>query len=480
MPSVKIKTTLFAMLLLCIYPMQSIARESSTDVNEQKIDEQKDKNTVVHDPNDKNESPETTNADIEPSPNSEDKNNVSPGNNDKKEDTSSSSSQKTSVEETSLSDQELAELNAALAEDNKTRNEDKKESSLSNYKSPVASAIQSMNPDMAVILDVAGAYFTNDNNLQTGGHDPTKSGFNLQQLEMSLAASVDPFFRFDANLVFSLFGVEVEEAYATTLALPWGLQARAGQFLTRFGRINNTHPHTWDFVDQPFAIGKFFGSEGNRNLGAEISMLMPLPWYVEIVTSAMGPYGSATNRSYFGSSDRDLSSPADLVYTIAIKQFFTPLDRFSIFFGLSAQLGPLPTGYDNRADIYGTDLTMKYKFDADTSLAFQAEALFRLRQYPHRLLFDAAGYAQLIWQIDKQWALGTRTEVGTGIDDDPLDPEWKTTRARYSVQGTYFPSHFSRLRVQVSIDDPRWRDEPIFATFLALEVVVGTHAAHQY
>ena len=54
---------------------------------------------------------------------------------------------------------------------------------------------------------------------------------------------VDPYFRFDSNLVFSQFGVEIEEAYATTLDLPANLQVRAGQFLTRFGRINATHPH---------------------------------------------------------------------------------------------------------------------------------------------------------------------------------------------------------------------------------------------
>lgn len=135
-----------------------------------------------------------------------------------------------------------------------------------------------MNPDMSVILDVAGAVFTSDAPLQTGGHDPTVDGFNLQQVEMSLAESVDPYLRFDSNLVFTLFGVEIEEAYATTLALPARVQIRAGQFLTRFGRINNTHPHTWSFVDQPFAVGRVFGAEANRGLGAEASVLLPLPW----------------------------------------------------------------------------------------------------------------------------------------------------------------------------------------------------------
>ncbi len=110
---------------------------------------------------------------------------------------------------------------------------------------------------------------------QTGGHDPSENGFNLQALELSLGSSVDPYFRFDAQLVFAEEGVELEEAYATTLDLGSRLQARAGQFLTRFGRLNATHLHTWNFVDQPFALGRAFGADGNRGLGFELSYLTP-------------------------------------------------------------------------------------------------------------------------------------------------------------------------------------------------------------
>ncbi|MEJ7729813.1 MAG: metal ABC transporter permease [Polyangiaceae bacterium] len=108
----------------------------------------------------------------------------------------------------------------------------------------------SLNPNIAFIGDFALAVFSGDN-LQGGGHDPTQNGFNLQALEMSVNADVDPYFRFDVNIVIGPDGLELEEAYATTLSLPASLQVRAGQFLTRFGRINQMHPHRWDFVDQP-------------------------------------------------------------------------------------------------------------------------------------------------------------------------------------------------------------------------------------
>ncbi len=96
-----------------------------------------------------------------------------------------------------------------------------------------------MNPNISLIMDGAVAAFSSDQPLQSGNHDPKATGFTLQQVEMALNSNIDVYMRFDSNIVFSQFGVEIEEAYATTLSLPYDLQARAGQFLTRFGRANS-------------------------------------------------------------------------------------------------------------------------------------------------------------------------------------------------------------------------------------------------
>ncbi|MDO9280394.1 MAG: zinc-regulated TonB-dependent outer membrane receptor, partial [Pseudomonadota bacterium] len=76
---------------------------------------------------------------------------------------------------------------------------------------PGAFSLQSLNPDISFVGDVAFAYFSADEPLMSGGHDPQANGFTLQQLEMSVSKSVDPYFRFDSNIVFSLYGVEIEE-----------------------------------------------------------------------------------------------------------------------------------------------------------------------------------------------------------------------------------------------------------------------------
>jgi hypothetical protein len=343
--------------------------------------------------------------------------------------------------------------------------------------------LQSMNPEIALILDVALGVFSDANPIQVGAHDPRRTGFTFQQLELSMGANVGPYFRLDTNIVFSQFGVEVEEAYGTTLALPGKLQVRAGQFLTRFGRMNSTHPHSWHFVDQALVLGKMFGGEASRGLGLELSWLTPLPWYVELVASAGQADGACCARSFYGADDPGVNGPEDFLYTLALTQFFPLSGDLGLSLGLSAQLGPNSTGNRNRTDIYGLDLYLRWRptdSTRRTAVSLQLEAMFRSRQVPRGVLQDGGGYAELIWSIVPEWEVGARHELVSGVADDPLDPEWTGLRQRTAVQGTYYPSHFSRLRLQGSVDHPSWRARPIWAAVLSLELLIGAHGAHSY
>lgn len=62
---------------------------------------------------------------------------------------------------------------------------------------------------------------------------------------------------------------ELEEVYAE-----WSrdvLKLRAGIFLTPLGLTNTLHPHAWTFANAPLFYGRFLGSEGLRNPGAQVS-----------------------------------------------------------------------------------------------------------------------------------------------------------------------------------------------------------------
>ncbi len=336
--------------------------------------------------------------------------------------------------------------------------------------------------DMSLILDVAGAWFSQEGE-QLGAHDPQDTGLTFQQLEWHVGANVDHLLRFESNIVFARFGVEVEEAHVRTRSLPGGLQLRGGQFLIPFGRLNPSHPHSWDFLDQALVNGKFFGGEGSRGLGVELSWLTPLPWYVELTGAANHADGACCARSYYGSSAPRIERIGDLLYTAALRQFFDLSPSWGLKWGLTGQFGPNDSGQDARTEIYGSDVYLRWRDPASTTrtaVTLQVEVNHRRRQQPGTVLADTGGYAQLVWRIDPEWAIGTRYGMVEGLEADPLDPDWDEGRQRVSIQVTHYPSHFSRLRLQGTYDDPPWLDTPIYAAMLGLEVLVGSHGAHSY
>src|SRR5947199_635362 len=109
------------------------------------------------------------------------------------------------------------------------------------------------------------------NNIEVGDPDPQQRGFNARNIELAFDGAVDPYFEGFANIVFKLDNdneteVEGEEAFMQTTSLPLNLQLKGGQFFAAFGRLNPTHPHTWDFADTPLVNGLFLGPDGLRGV----------------------------------------------------------------------------------------------------------------------------------------------------------------------------------------------------------------------
>ena len=133
--------------------------------------------------------------------------------------------------------------------------------------------------------------------VEVGDHDPQQRGFNARNIELAFDGAVDPYFEGFANIVFKLdndneTNVEVEEAFMQTTGLPFGLQLKGGQFFAAFGRINPTHPHTWDFADDPIVHGRFLGSDGLRGVGAQVSWTLPVPWYSQLILASQNGRGN--------------------------------------------------------------------------------------------------------------------------------------------------------------------------------------------
>ncbi|MFN7974178.1 MAG: metal ABC transporter permease [Acidobacteriota bacterium] len=344
--------------------------------------------------------------------------------------------------------------------------------------------------------------------LNAGGHDPKNRGVTLQNLELTLAGAVDPYMRGDANIVMQITpegesSLEVEEAYLTTLALPGSLQLKAGQFFASFGRLNPSHPHTWDFADQPVISSRMFGGDGLRGPGAQLSWLLPTPFFAEATLGVQNANGetafsfrSVPGEDFGGRTllDTRVDSAGDLLYLGRFGTSFDLSDTFTIVPGVSYVTGPNATGAHARTDIGGVDFYAKWKPLSNDHgwpfFAFQSEVMHRSYDaaeqidelgtvLPAETLKDDGGYAQALWGFKRRWVAGLRFDWAGGNGDSALDP-LRDARRRLSSDVTFYPSEFSKLRFQVNRDRADHLLEDETSVFLQFEYLYGAHGGHKF
>lgn len=398
---------------------------------------------------------------------------------------------------------------------------------------------------------------------QLGGHDPNQRGFTVQGVEMNLQGAVDPYFRGNANIVFSIDSggesfMEVEEAWLETVSLPGNLQIRAGQFLSDFGRINTQHPHTWAFVDSPLVNATFLGPDGLRNPGARLSWLIPTPFYSELFFGVQNSHGeTATGFRSGGHShggeeseeglpfgyrhpdnDRGVRGFGDLLFTPRLAMSFDLTDSQTLLLGASAAFGPNSSGAsgDTCTQIYGVDAYWKWKpanaHGGFPFVSWQTEAMLRRyglgmfdwdeegnlgdgdgNGFPDEgVLVDSTGatpavlnsetvtdygfYSQVLYGFRKGWVAGLRVDYVTGDRGDyeqagllladnagggtpaGRDP-MRNERWRVSPNLTWYPSEFSKVRLQYNYDD-RHDIGVDHSIWLQFEFLLGAHGAHKF
>lgn len=341
--------------------------------------------------------------------------------------------------------------------------------------------------------------------LQRGGHDPIQRGFTVQNVETVFSGAVDPYFTAQANLVLQIDAdgetvVELEEVYATTTSLPKGLQLRAGQFFTEFGRLNPTHPHSWDFVDQPLVSGRFFGPDGLRSAGARLSWLMPTNFYSEAILTVqnghgvtLSSFGSVPGDTLFGRNiePRDVASLSDLLIVPRYTASFDLSDTKTLLFGASAALGSNGTGPGANTRIYGLDGFWKWKpnnaFKGFPFLKIQGELMRRNATVasrpdeglPRASFDDWGGYLQTNWGYKPGYVAGLRLERVGGDQGTPQDSNL-ASRWRLSPALTWFPTEYSKLRLQYNFDHSNALQDDEHSLWLQLEFLLGAHAAHKF
>jgi hypothetical protein len=369
-----------------------------------------------------------------------------------------------------------------------------------------------MNISFDGLFTLAGSSARDLDHIEVGDHDPQQRGFNARNLELALDGAVDPYFEGFANIVFKLDNdnqteVEVEEAFLQTTSLPFNLQLKAGQFFSAFGRINPTHPHTWDFADAPLVHGLLLGPDGLRGVGAQISWIVPVPWYSQLILGVQNGRGGTgfsfrnpgDNGMFFDrrTTDRELRGLQDFVWVPRWENSVDLSPTQVVLAGVSGAFGSNETGGNSRTQIYGADFLYKWKSaNAEGGFPFvkwQTEFMYRRfeagrgidESFPVAETFHDWGlYSQVLWGFKKGWVAGIRGDYVDMEDSRFTDDIDRQSRSRISANLTWYPTEFSKIRLQYNHDflyeNFFLADRDADSIFLQFEFILGAHGAHKF
>jgi hypothetical protein len=234
---------------------------------------------------------------------------------------------------------------------------------------------------------------------------------------------------------------------------------------------------------------------------------MPFPWFSQLLLGVQNGNGGTgfsfrnqgEDGEFFGrpTIDRKLRGVQDFVF---IPRWETSIDLTptqTVLLGVSGAFGPNDTGANSRTQIYGADIFYKWKpANAEGGFPFlkwQTEAMLRRfeagrgahDEFPVSETFvDWGVYSQVVWGFKKGWTAGIRGDYLQFDDSDFFDAEERQNRWRLSANLTWYPSEFSKLRLQYNHDFLERNEfldrRDVDSVFLQFEFSLGSHAAHKF
>lgn len=292
-------------------------------------------------------------------------------------------------------------------------------------------AQSNINPDISLI-----GTFNTYTNFNKGTSEYGKLNFETPSLELFIDGYLNPFAKAGANISFENEQFGVEELYGNIVrGLPFDLQVKAGKFLVGFGKLNTVHPHAWPFLERPLWHQVFFGDGGLKEVGINISLLLPTE---EIYTNLeIGIYKGLSFSKLADSNfvDRGVNP----VFVGRLNSFFPIGDYGNLEVGLSSSYGvyskgSLTTFSDIHAFTYfytGIDFKYKYTPDSYTALTIQGEGILNHRNvagakstntiksiYTENTITNSGAFIYFDYKFQKQFSFGIKYDYTAGIISD--------------------------------------------------------------
>jgi hypothetical protein len=386
---------------------------------------------------------------------------------------------------------------------------------------PAASSAAAFNPSISVVL--AGSYLDSSRDtadwrpagfMPSGGEvGPGERSFSLGESELTLAASVDPYF--SAQLTAAITGedeIEVEEAFFRTTSLPAGFTLKGGRFFSGFGYLNEVHAHALDFADQPLVYQAFFGGRRVQD-GLQARWLAPTDFLLELgaetgngdgFPGTRDEGGGLNGTTLFAHVGGDLGMNASW----RLGGAWIDLDaRQRAYEDVDASGAAVVNAFTGKSETWVADAVLKWApggNPAQRYLKLQGE--YMRRRERGELAFDVedaalAGaysgtqsgwYLQGVYQFRPRWRAGIRYDaLDSGDPDIGLVDSGALTAAdfpallpgnpeRTTLMLDWNPSEFTRLRLQYAWDEARDDGDTDRQLVLQYLYGIGAHGAHRY
>ena len=316
-----------------------------------------------------------------------------------------------------------------------------------------------------------------------------------REIELSFFGQIDPYARGEIRIEAAEesggseeIGVSLAEANLTLLTLPYGTQAKLGLMRNRFGYANQIHDHDLPWIDRPNVLRNFLGDEGLVEKGVELTLVPPLPFYLEALVGLF----DGDNETAFGLGK--LNRP---LVTGRLRTFLELGDEHAIQLGLSGAHGR--TGERLSSALAGADI--KYKLRPEgwlhPLLTVGGEALYSVRRVERLVDLDGDGIGDVGQKLTRQrfgwygwgevqpwkrWAFGVRYDSS----QFPVAPgrEWAV-----EPYVTFWPSEFLRFRIGYKHTDRSERIDPagnggsarlVDEIFFQGTFLLGAHPAHPF
>jgi hypothetical protein len=317
------------------------------------------------------------------------------------------------------------------------------------------------NPDIAVIGNFLGAAGSNDS-----PNAPPR--LEMNEVETTFQAVVDPYARADFFLSFSPEGAEIEEGFVTFPTLPAGLLLKVGKMRSSFGRVNQMHNHVMPWADRPLLTANLVGGdEGISDAGLSLSRLIQNPI----------AFLEATAEVYRG-DDQVFATPErnDLTWVGRLRAYRDITESTNLDLGGSIAYGGNAEGAGFNTRLVGADLTFRYRplrRAIYRRLAVRSEAVWSEREAPGGAA-DAFGvYVSGEYQFARRWFGGARYDYAERATAPDLADEGG------SLLLTYWPSEFSQVRTQyrhTHYGEGNTANEFLFQFLFS----IGAHGAHAF